>query len=289
LTRAATLFAFATITLWSFLAYLAARLSSLPPFLLVGCALSIGGLTSIARIRTWVVPLRTLAVGIGGLFGYHFLLFSAFQHAPAVEANAINYLWPLLIVLLSPVYLPQYRLKSQHIAGALLGLGGAGLVVTGGQFNLDLAHLGGYLLAAGAALVWASYSLVSKRLPHFPSTAVGGFCLVSGVLSLVLYLVSSSLDLHPLAALSGMDWLALFLLGVGPMGVAFLTWDAALKRGDPRLIGSLSYITPFTSTLVLVLLGGKRLTWVSGLAILLIIGGAIISSRDIFHQNRNGA
>jgi drug/metabolite transporter (DMT)-like permease len=289
LTRAATLFAFATIALWSFLAYLAARLSSLPPFLLVGCALSIGGLTSIARIRTWVVPLRTLAVGIGGLFGYHFLLFSAFQHAPAVEANAINYLWPLLIVLLSPVYLPQYRLKSQHIAGALLGLGGAGLVVTGGQFNLDLAHLGGYLLAAGAALVWASYSLVSKRLPHFPSTAVGGFCLVSGVLSLVLYLVSSSLDLHPLAALSGMDWLALFLLGVGPMGVAFLTWDAALKRGDPRLIGSLSYITPFTSTLVLVLLGGKRLTWVSGLAILLIIGGAIISSRDIFHQNRNGA
>jgi drug/metabolite transporter (DMT)-like permease len=66
------------------------------------------------------------------------------------------------------------------------------------------------------------------------------------------------------------------------MGAAFFTWDAALKRGDPRIIGSLAYITPLTSTLVLVLMGGRRLTWVSGMAMLLIVTGAVIGSLDLF-------
>jgi drug/metabolite transporter (DMT)-like permease len=71
------------------------------------------------------------------------------------------------------------------------------------------------------------------------------------------------------------------LLGVGPLGAAFFTWDAALKRGDPRIIGSLTYITPLTSTVVLVLVGGRSFTWVSALAMLLIISGALLGSLDL--------
>ena len=41
--------------------------------------------------------------GCTGLFAYHFLLFIALRHAPPVEANLVNYLWPLFIVVLSPV------------------------------------------------------------------------------------------------------------------------------------------------------------------------------------------
>ena len=131
MSRSATLFALVTISLWSFLAYLASRLSHLPPFLVVGIALCIGGMVGIYQFRNWRVPLKTFLVGLAGLFGYHFLLFTAFQYAPTVEANSINYLWPLLIVLLSPVYLPGYKLKPHHILGALIGLAGAGLVISG--------------------------------------------------------------------------------------------------------------------------------------------------------------
>jgi drug/metabolite transporter (DMT)-like permease len=147
---------------------------------------------------------------------------------------------------------------------------------------LDLVNLFGYLLAAGAALVWACYSLLSKRLPPFPTSAVGGFCLASGLLSLGAYALSGN-SFTP-AMLSGRDWLSLFLLGAGPMGAAFFTWDAALKRGDPRIIGSLAYLTPLTSTLVLVLVAGRALTWVTGLAMALIIAGALIGSWDLLRK-----
>ena len=273
-----TLLAFLAIGLWSFLAFLGAQLGHVPPFLLVGIALCVCGVVSAFRFREWRVPLQTFAVGLGGIFGYHFLYFTAFQHAPAVEANLINYLWPLLIVLMSPLFLRDYPLRPQHLVGAGMGLLGAGLIVTGGSLQPDLANLNGYLYAAGAALAWSSYSLLTKRVPPFPTAAVGGFCLVSGLFSLGVYFLSGG-SLGIVNGLTAADWINLVLLGAGPMGLAFFVWDAALKRGDPRVIGSLAYLTPMTSTLVLVVLGQRQLTGVALAAMGLIVGGALIGSR----------
>ena len=56
---------------------------------------------------------------------------------------------------------------------------------------------------------------------------------------------------------------------------AFYAWDAALKAGDPRSIGALSYLTPLLSTGLLVLAGGKEFSARAGLALVLIVGGAL--------------
>jgi drug/metabolite transporter (DMT)-like permease len=173
-----------TIFLWSFLALLGSQVTHLPSVLVTGVALTTSGLLSSFKYKTWRIPLKTLMIGTCGIFGYHYLFFTAFRYAPVVEANLVNYLWPLLIVLLSPVILSDHILKPHHLFGALMGLSGAGLIITGGRFSLDVDNLAGYLAAAGAALVWASYSLLTKRAPPFPTSAVGSFCLLSGVVSL---------------------------------------------------------------------------------------------------------
>jgi drug/metabolite transporter (DMT)-like permease len=266
-----------TILIWSSLTLLSAGVSHLPAFFSAGVALCIGGLVGLARVREWKVPLRTLALGIFGIFGYHALFFLALRHAPAVEVNLLQYLWPLLIVILSPVYLGS-SLRRHHLLGAGLGLAGAALVISGGRLSLDLAHLPGYLLAVGAAFVWSSYSLLTKRVRPFGTGAVGGFCLASGLLALALHALGG----HPAPfSVSPRDWMFLVLLGLGPMGLAFYTWDAAMKRGDPRVIGALAYLTPLLSTLVLVLFGGRHLTALSGCAMGLIVAGAVTGSLDL--------
>jgi drug/metabolite transporter (DMT)-like permease len=233
------------------------------------------------------VPLTTFALGIGGLFGYHFLLFSAFRISPAVEVNLLNYLWPLLIVILSPVYLKGFRLNFRHVIGALLGFSGAFLVVSGGSLAFDAAALPGYLLAAGAAFIWATYSLLTKRVRPFPTGAVGGFCLASGILSLACFGLERLVSPAPAPlAISPAEWFYLVLLGLGPMGAAFYTWDASLKRGDPRVIGSLAYMTPLLSTLNLVVFGGKKLASTSAVAMILIIAGASIGSLDVLKRRK---
>jgi drug/metabolite transporter (DMT)-like permease len=271
------------MVLWSFLAPLGARLTHLPPLLMTGLALCAGGLVGLPRLRDWRVPFPTYLVGLAGIFGYHFLYFSAFRLAPVLEANLINYLWPLLIVLLSPVILPGWRLRPHHLLGALLGFSGAGLIATGGRLRLDENNLPGYLLMAGAALAWAVYSLLTRRLPRFPTSAVGGFCLGAGLLSLGLYYAGNGADG---AAFRQGDALLLLLAGAGPMGAAFYTWDAALKRGDPRILGALAYLIPLSSTLLLVVFAGQRLTWISALAMLLIVSGALLGSLDFLRPTR---
>jgi drug/metabolite transporter (DMT)-like permease len=275
--------ALSAIILWSFLAFLGTLLKHADPLLITGLALCIGSSLSLPRWRLWKVPWRVFLVGISGLFGYHFLYFSAFQRAPAIETNLINYLWPLLIVTLSPAILPGYRLRPYNLVGAAFGLSGTALILTGGQINLDRANLDGYLLAASAALVWALYSLLTRRLPPFPTSAVGSFCLAGGLLSITAYLVSS----HVISSgfqisFNPQDWAIVALIGLGPMGLAFFFWDAALKSGDPRIIGALAYLTPLCSTLVLVLLGGQAFTWVSAIAMMFIMSGAAIGSLSMW-------
>jgi drug/metabolite transporter (DMT)-like permease len=214
---------------------------------------------------------------VGGLFGFHFLLFMALRLAPPVQANLINYLWPLFMVLLSPLLLPGTRLQAVHIAAALLGFAGAALMILGDTAGAGQQTGGwswGYLLALLSALVWASYSLLTRRVPHFPTAAIGGFALLSGLLSLVCHAL-----LEPAVALNGRDMLLIAALGLGPMGAAFFLWDMALKRGDTRQIGILSYLTPLASTGVLVLVGDRAFTWNIGLAALMIVGAALLGTR----------
>jgi drug/metabolite transporter (DMT)-like permease len=179
--------------------------------------------------------------------------------------------------VLSPLVLVGYHLRPRHILGALLGLAGAGLIATGGRLTLHFEYLSGYLMMAGAALIWALYSLLTKRVPPFSTESVAAFCTVAGLLALAFYLLSGG-SLAQARTLSAHDWLVIVLCGLGPMGAAFFFWDAALKRGDPRRIGSLAYLTPLLSTLNLVFFARLPLTPVSLAAMALIITGAAIGS-----------
>lgn len=264
--------ALGAIALWASLATLGVRLSHLPPFWLTGVALLIGSVIALPLSRwdprRWRVPLPTLLLGVYGLFGFHFLLFIALRHAPPVQANLVNYLWPLGMVVMAPLFLPGLKLSLRQVLAALLGFAGASLAITGGR-ALDGGLAWGYLPALASAFVWASYSLLTQRVPPFSTAAIGLFALVSGVLSLACHAL-----LEPAAVLSAQDTLWLLLLGLGPLGAAFFLWDAALKRGDARQIGLLSFLTPLLSTLLLLWSRGETPNASIGLATVLIVGAA---------------
>ncbi|MDP2257997.1 MAG: DMT family transporter [Polaromonas sp.] len=275
----ANLYALGAITLWAGLASLGVSLQHIPPFLLTGVALLLGSLLALPFVlkdrRQWKIPGSTLALGVYGLFGFHFLLFIALRHAPPVEANLVNYLWPLFMVVLAPLFLAGVQLRARHVAAALLGFAGAAIAILGASNGAAGGGWSwGFVPALASAFIWASYSLLTQRVKPFPTAAIGLFGLVSGVLSLLCHWA-----LEPSVALSGQDWLLLAVMGLGPLGGAFFLWDKALKRGDARQIGVLSYLTPLGSTALLMLVSGRPLSWSIGLAALMIMGAAVLGTR----------
>lgn len=274
----ANLLALGAIALWASLAALGVALSHVPPFLLTGLCLLIGSLIALPLSRfdwrQWRVPAPTLALGVYGLFGFHFLLFIALRHAPPVQANLVNYLWPLGIVVMAPLFLPGVSLSTRHVLAALIGFAGAVLAILGRGGSGEAVWAWGYVPALGSAFIWASYSLLTKRVPAFPTAAIGSFALVSGALSLVCHML-----LEPSAALSTQDWTLIALLGLGPLGGAFFLWDAALKRGDARQIGVLSFLTPLLSTLTLLAVRGEWPNLSVAVAAVMIIGAAVMATR----------
>lgn len=277
----------AAICLWGSLAALSVLAGPIPPFQMVAMTFAVGASIGIIRARyrgigwagliRW--PAKVWLLGIGGLFGYHALYFGALQLAPPAEANLVNYLWPLLIVLLSAP-LAGERLGWTHLAGAGLGFAGVALLAFGRGLQFTESHALGYALALGCAFTWAIYSVLSRRFGETPTDAIAGFCAASGLLSLVCHLAFE----RTVWPASTTAWLAVLALGLGPAGGAFYFWDHAVKRGDIRALGAVSYATPILSTAILIVCGLAEPTGALLLAALLVTVGAALASRELWKR-----
>ncbi|MBN9045098.1 MAG: EamA family transporter [Rhizobiales bacterium] len=288
----ATLIGFSAIAMWALLALFTAGSGAVPPFQLSAMTFSIGTALGVA---SWLFrpgaaghlrqkPVVWL-IGVAGLFGYHFLYFTALRNAPAVDASLIAYLWPLFIVVGSAL-MPGERLRWYHMAGALLGLAGTVLIVTkGGGAGFEARYAFGYAMAALCALTWSAYSLLSRRFAGVPTDAVTGFCAATALLSLLCHL---ALEQTVWPQGPG-QWLSIAALGLLPVGAAFYAWDFGVKHGNIQVLGAASYAAPLLSTLVLIAAGAAEPSLRILAACILITAGAALAAKDMILSRRKVA
>jgi len=283
----ATLIGLTAVLMWATLGLFGAGSGNVPPFLMNTLCFGFSGTAALVwlvmtgRTRLLRQPVGVWAFGTLGLFGFHFFYFTAIRNAPPVQANLINYTWPLLIVLFS-AFLPGERLRLHHVIGTVLGLAGAALLIAGDK---GLSFTGGSALGYGAAiassLFWSSYSVLSRRLGKVPTEAVAGFCLMTALLSGLCHIVLEE-TVWPAEPL---QWASVLALAVFPIGLAFFTWDIGVKRGDIQVLGAAAYSAPLLSTLLLIAFGFGALTLSVGIACLAITLGALIAAKDMLFRS----
>lgn len=278
-----TLMGCGAILLWAALAPLAVLKGPLPPFETTAISFAIGtlliGFAAVARGRAHLlVPTRgSLLLGVYGLFCFHALYFAALALAPPAEAHLLNNLWSLLIVLFSAL-LPGHRLSGRHVAAALIGFAAAIVLVwtklgagapAGGNAPL------GFSLALGCAFVWSTYSVASRLLAPVPTESLGAATFLTAVLAAAACAAFET----PVMPEASAQWVALVLLGLGPVGGAFLLWDIGMKRGHIATLGVLSYAGPVLSTVLLVFAGLSPASAQLWIAVALMTAAGVMATR----------
>jgi drug/metabolite transporter (DMT)-like permease len=100
------------------------------------------------------------------------------------------------------------------------------------------------------------------------------FCLATAALSFAAHLVFEATAWPQ----TSIGWASVIALGIGPVGIAFFTWDIGMKRGDIQLLGTASYAAPLLSTLALIAAGITQPSLTIGLAAMLITAGAALAA-----------
>ena len=147
------------------------------------------------------------------------------------------------------------------------------MLIGQGSGGLSGEYLSGYLLALACAFIWAGYSVASRLVASVPTDAAGWFCAVTAALALVCHLLWET-TVWPQ---NFTQWAGVVGLGLGPVGIAFFTWDHGIKHGDLQLLGVLAYAAPLISVLLLVMAGVTEPTDTLASASIAIAAGSLLA------------
>jgi len=277
----ATLLGVLAIIMWSCLALLGVNTSSIPAFQLLSLCFSLSALFMFfkrlllkqALLTKPTLSIQQWLVGIMGLFGFHYCYFMALKLAPAIEVSLISYLWPMLLAIC--IATKQTLFKT--LLGGIIGFIGVSVIIMGeASISYNAAYLKGYVLAGCCAVLWAGYSWYFSRSNNSIDD-IGWVSLAVALLSLLAHIQLETSHWQ----FSHKELLGLLFLGLGPVGGAFYLWDYALKKGNKKLLASLSFCTPLISSIILAVMGLNHWSENILISLSLILAGALISNISI--------
>jgi drug/metabolite transporter (DMT)-like permease len=209
-------------------------------------------------------------IGIWGIFLYHYVYYLALDKAPLAEGAILATTWSFWIVVFSSLLLYK-RLRLSIVVTALVGLFGAGLVISAGkELSFAMGYVKGYGLALLCGVIWSSFSVALARLKlrEEPMTA---FTIYAALLSGLLFLATMPHSLPSPRALA-----AALYLGCVPLGLSFFLWNRAMVGGNVVVIGFLSYLTPPLAVLLVALIHGQEVAPRVLVGMTVILGASLL-------------
>jgi drug/metabolite transporter (DMT)-like permease len=214
---------------------------------------------------------RSALLGFLNPFLYYTVLLEAYNRLPAQEAQALNYIWAVMLALLSIPILKQ-KLRWRDLSGVLISFCGAWVIATRGKFaSLKFAEPVGVALALISTLIWAFFWLYNVRDKRDAVIKLF-WVFVFGVMYVLIYASAmGELNIMFPQALIGAAY-----IGVFEMGVTFIVWLMALQRAAVTArVTNLIFLTPFLSLLIIHFVLKEAIAPSTLIGLVLIVGGIL--------------
>lgn len=217
--------------------------------------------------------LSSALMGFLNPFLYYLILFKAYELLEAQIAGTLNYVWPIVLVILS-IFLLKQKIKPMSLLAIAISF--IGLVVISTRGNLIGFHFvnpTGILLAIGSAFFWAYYWILNLK-DHREESGKILFNLIFGFIYILIFILVTrrSIELPSIKALLGAAYIGLF-----EMSITFVIWLNALKySSDTAKVSNLIYLSPFLALFIIRLSVGEKIHFSTILGLSIIIAGIIL-------------
>jgi len=241
--------------------------------------LSLQGKLILLRKITKAELLNSAFLGLLNPFLYYVVLLKAYELLPAQEAGTLNYIWPLVLVLLSIPMLKQ-KITGWNILAILVSFFGIILISTHGQIlAFRFTSPVGVMLALGSAIFWALYWIFNMKDRREEVTKLFlNFCfgfLYIFLTIMIMRLLGRQWNRHPILPWQGIA--GAVYLGIFEMGITFILWLMALKLSSTTAkVSNLIYLSPFISLILIHFIVGEVILLSTVIGLLFIVGGIII-------------
>lgn len=227
----------------------------------------------------WQDELLMVALGVTGGSLYFLTENSAMIYTTTTNTSLIVCLCPLIAALLIALFFRSMRLHGIQIVGTVIAAIGVCIVVLNGHFVLHLSPLGD-MLAFGACLCWAFYSLL--MIPagqRYDTLFITRKVFFYGLLSMIPYFLVFP-DLPSLSIVLRIDVLAnLLFLGCVASMLCFLAWNWVIKKLGAVIVTNYVYFNPVTTVIFAWLILAERITIYFLVGTLLILAGMYLCNK----------
>ena len=213
-------------------------------------------------------------LGLLNPVGYYLVLFKAYDLLPAQIAQPVNYIWPIMLLILLAVF-THHPIPSSKYIGMFISLLGVTLISWGtGYSGKETISYYGLLLALLSALLWAIYWMIQNKQKEKTDSCVALF--VSFLFGTV-YLLVASYGMAPMVfTIEGI--LSGIYIGGFEMGIPFICFGIAMRRAsNPALINQLCYLAPFLSLFFISVILNEQITLTTYAGLTLIVSGIIFN------------
>jgi drug/metabolite transporter (DMT)-like permease len=222
-------------------------------------------------------------MGLLNPLAYYLILFRAYSILPALVAQPLNMVWPIVLVVISIPMLRQ-GVSWKSIGAMFISFSGVVVIsLQGGDIERDPQNRLGIALALSTSVIWAIYWICNKRDSKDPVAR-----LFLNFLFGSLYLVAGSILRGEQFALSGPALYTSVYVGIFEMGVTFVWWLRAMQYARaPDRISNLVYVAPFLNLFIVRLVLHERIYQTTVFGIILLVAGILIQNMISRHA-RNG-
>ncbi|AEC50995.1 hypothetical protein PNA2_0077 [Pyrococcus sp. NA2] len=216
---------------------------------------------------------NSILLGFVNPFFYYLVLFTAYSRLPAQEAQALNYTWPIMLVLFSS-YLLRQPVTLNEVFGVLLGFLGIVIIGTRGDISsLSFKDPVGDGLALSSAMLFAMYWILNLQDDRRAEVKMFWNFLFGSVYISLYAIGLGGVKLDPLGILGAV------YIGIFEMGVTYLLWLKALETDRAGKVASLIYLTPVISLGIISLTVGEKIMASTVVGLGLILSGVFLSRR----------